>query len=50
MKTLITWWKRRCAFREAYNALNKLSTRELDDIGLNRTMITRIALEQAAKV
>lgn len=50
MKTLIKWWKRRRAFRETYNNLNKLSTRELDDIGLNRTMITRIALEKAEKV
>ena len=50
MKQLLTWWKRRRAFREAYNALNKLSTRELDDIGLDRSMITRIALEQAEKV
>jgi uncharacterized protein YjiS (DUF1127 family) len=50
MKTLITWWKKHRAYREAYNELNKLSTRELDDIGIHRSMITRLALEHAEKV
>jgi uncharacterized protein YjiS (DUF1127 family) len=50
MKSIITWWKQKRAFNEVYRELNKLSTRELDDIGINRSMITRIALEQSQKV
>jgi uncharacterized protein YjiS (DUF1127 family) len=50
MKTLITWWKKQRAFNETYKELNRLSTRELEDIGISRSMITRIALEQAEKV
>lgn len=34
-------------FKKTYNELNKLSTRELEDIGLSRYMITRIAMEKA---
>lgn len=50
MNFLFKWWKQRQAFRETYNHLHKLSTRELDDIGINRTMITRIAMESSRKV
>lgn len=37
-------------FRKTYNELNKLSTRELEDIGINRSMITRVAMDQAKKI
>lgn len=37
-------------FKKTYNELNKLSTRELEDIGINRSMITRIAMEHARKI
>lgn len=40
---ILIGWK----FRRTYNELNKLSTRELEDIGLSRYMITRIAMEKA---
>lgn len=50
MKTLIEWWKQRRAFRQTYNELNKLSTRELEDIGIHRTMITRLALESSKRM
>jgi uncharacterized protein YjiS (DUF1127 family) len=50
MKQLITWWKRRQAFNETYTQLSRLSTRELEDIGISRSMISRIALEMSEKV
>lgn len=34
-------------FKKTYEELSKLSTRELQDIGIHRNMITRIAAEQA---
>ncbi len=34
-------------YRKTVNELSALSTRELDDLGLNRSMIKRIALEAA---
>lgn len=37
-------------FKKTYEELSKLSTRELQDIGIHRNMITRIAIENARKV
>lgn len=37
-------------FKKTYEELSKLSTRELQDIGIHRSMITRIAMESARKV
>ena len=34
-------------YRKTVNELSALSSRELDDLGLNRSMIKRIALEAA---
>ena len=39
--------RRRKVFRQTMRELNALSTRELADLGLSRSMITRIALEAA---
>lgn len=39
--------RRRKVFNQTYRELNALSTRELDDLGINRSMITRLALEAA---
>ncbi len=37
-------------YRNTVNELNCLSDRELSDLGLNRSMIRRIALEACGKV
>ncbi|WP_114967221.1 DUF1127 domain-containing protein [Alkalilacustris brevis] len=42
-------WRRHRVFAETYEELNSLSQRELDDIGITRSMITRVALEAAFK-
>jgi uncharacterized protein YjiS (DUF1127 family) len=39
--------RRRKIYRETVAELNALSTRELADLGIPRSMITRIALEAA---
>jgi uncharacterized protein YjiS (DUF1127 family) len=39
--------QRRRLYRQTYGELNALSTRELDDLGINRSMITRLAYEAA---
>lgn len=51
---LSVFWKnlqesrqRRRVFVQTLRELNALSTRELDDLGINRTMITRVAHEAA---
>lgn len=38
---------RRRLFKETLRELNGLSTRELNDLGLSRSMITRVAYEAA---
>ena len=38
---------RRRLFNQTYRELSALSTRELDDLGINRSMITRLAHEAA---
>ncbi|MFC2968676.1 DUF1127 domain-containing protein [Acidimangrovimonas pyrenivorans] len=39
--------ERRRVFRQTLSELNALSPRELADLGIHRSMITRIALEAA---
>lgn len=41
---------RRAAFNQTYNELSVLSQRELDDLGIARSDIARIAREAAAQV
>jgi len=50
MKKLITWWKQHQTFKQTYRELSKLSTRELDDIGIHRGLISRLAYEESQKV
>ncbi|MFV0292912.1 MAG: DUF1127 domain-containing protein [Paracoccus sp. (in: a-proteobacteria)] len=38
---------RRAVYRQTVAELSSLSTRELDDLGIHRSMITRIATEAA---
>ncbi len=48
---LIASWRKaleqRRIYRQTLRELNALSTRDLNDLGINRTMISRIALEAA---
>lgn len=41
--------RRRKVFNQTYRELSALSTRDLDDLGINRSMITRMAMEAAAR-
>ncbi|MBC7144599.1 MAG: DUF1127 domain-containing protein [Thioclava marina] len=38
---------RRKVYRQTLNELRSLSSRELDDLGMHRSMITRVAYEAA---
>lgn len=38
---------RRAVYRQTVRELNALTTRDLDDLGINRSMITRLAHEAA---
>ncbi|MDM7459640.1 MAG: DUF1127 domain-containing protein [Paracoccus sp. (in: a-proteobacteria)] len=38
---------RRAVYRQTVRELNSLTTRDLDDLGINRSMITRLAHEAA---
>lgn len=38
---------RRAVYRQTVRELNALTTRDLDDLGINRSMITRLAQEAA---
>jgi uncharacterized protein YjiS (DUF1127 family) len=49
IQKIINILKYRRNFRQTYNELAKLSTRELDDIGIDRYLITRLAMEHARK-
>jgi len=40
-------WSRWRVYMRTYNELNALSTRELNDLGISRSMITRLAYEAA---
>ncbi len=42
--------RRRKAFRDTKAELNALSSRELADLGISRSMITRLAIEAARAV
>lgn len=41
------WYQRRRAYKETYRELNSLTNYELKDLGIDRSMITRVALEAA---
>jgi uncharacterized protein YjiS (DUF1127 family) len=47
VRALAEDWRRARTFQETYAELERLSTRELDDMGLTRGMITRVAYEAA---
>ncbi|KPQ06738.1 MAG: putative conserved small protein [Rhodobacteraceae bacterium HLUCCA12] len=40
-------WNRYVLFRRTYDELSALSSRELSDLGISRSMITRLAYEAA---
>ncbi|GAB4261364.1 MAG: hypothetical protein Kow0013_05820 [Pararhodobacter sp.] len=40
-------WHRSRVYVRTYNELNALSTRELEDLGISRSMISRLAYEAA---
>jgi uncharacterized protein YjiS (DUF1127 family) len=40
-------WAQYRVYRRTYAELNALTTRELDDLGISRSMITRLAREAA---
>ena len=48
-ETLATRRAERKIYRETYNELASLTDRELNDIGLSRSQIKRVALEAAQK-
>jgi len=41
------WLKRRRVYNQTYSELSQLSTRELDDLGISRSMISRLSAEAA---
>jgi len=45
--TLSDAWQRRRVYRQTLRELNALTSRELADLGMHRSMITRVALEAA---
>jgi uncharacterized protein YjiS (DUF1127 family) len=45
MRRAVEELRKHSAYRSTYTELNKLSDKELDDIGINRSMIHSIALE-----
>ena len=47
IEALKNWYHRRRVFKQTYRELNSLTNHELDDLGLDRTLITRVALEAA---
>lgn len=40
-------WQRRQTYKRTLRELNALTTRELADLGLTRSMLTRVAMEAA---
>jgi uncharacterized protein YjiS (DUF1127 family) len=42
---ILNWYRDRKRFKYTYRELNRLTDRELDDMGIHRSMITRVALE-----
>ena len=47
LETMRTAWQRSRVYANTYNELSVLSTRELDDLGIPRSAISRIAYEAA---
>ncbi|MGR3758694.1 DUF1127 domain-containing protein [Roseobacteraceae bacterium NS-SX3] len=45
--TLIEKFKRHRMYRETFNELSALTNRELADLGLNRSMLKRVAYQAA---
>ena len=45
--TLRTAWARSRVYVRSYNELNALTSRELADLGISRSMISRLAYEAA---
>ncbi|MEP2530811.1 DUF1127 domain-containing protein [Shimia sp.] len=46
---LVARFQRNRKFRQTFNELNTLSDAELADLGLNRSMIRRVALEATSE-
>lgn len=44
------WFAQRRVYNQTYRELSQLSTRELDDLGISRSMISRLAYEAANKI
>ncbi len=44
------WVARRRVYSQTHRELSQLSTRELDDLGISRSMISRLAYEAANKI
>ncbi|TVP71842.1 MAG: DUF1127 domain-containing protein [Rhodobacteraceae bacterium] len=42
--------QKRRVYNQTYAELSKLSTREMEDLGISRSMISRLAYEAANKV
>lgn len=47
MKRISDAFARRRVYNQTYAELNVLTTRELDDLGISRSMISRLAYEAA---
>ncbi|WP_209427043.1 DUF1127 domain-containing protein [Pararhodobacter sp. SW119] len=47
LPAVVDTWQSAQRFRQTYAELDALSTRELSDLGLSRSMITRVAYEAA---
>lgn len=47
LKAIKDYFQRRSLYKQTYNELSKLSTRQLKDLGIDRYMISRIAAETA---
>jgi uncharacterized protein YjiS (DUF1127 family) len=39
------WYRQRSMFKQTYRELSTMTNHELADLGIDRTMITRISLE-----
>jgi uncharacterized protein YjiS (DUF1127 family) len=44
---LLESWRQARVYRVTYEELDRLSTRELEDLGLSRSMISRVAFDAA---
>lgn len=47
IKKFLNWYKARRMFKHTYRELSSLSNHELKDLGIDRSLITRIAFEAA---